>query len=242
MAARIVYEGVRATEGGGGTLFEGQTFHLMRRLPLIDHITNLIEVRCMERCLEQLLTFQANGGQLTNLEQNADIIIADHLRAAPKGAISYTYITKSVQNGTLEDIEECTVEKMSAKIRSGKGSAAVSRPNPAQAQPTKKGRTPFTAADDLLLMRFCMRMERQGASLAGNVIYKQLEEQVSETFYLRDYANHSSTHIILSTPGEIAGLIMFSIERDLTTLTSLARTTGHQCIAAHIKPQCQDQL
>jgi Rap1 Myb domain len=46
------------------------------------------------------------------------------------------------------------------------------------AQPARKGRTPFTADDDRILMEWCTNAERKGLSLKGNDLYKQLEAKV----------------------------------------------------------------
>jgi hypothetical protein len=51
-------------------------------------------------------------------------------------------------------------------------------------QPTRGGRTPFTAEDDRLLMEWVTRAEQQGASIKGNEIYKQLEQKVNAMILL----------------------------------------------------------
>lgn len=102
------------------------------------------------------------------LEKQADIIIADHARKkCPAGSISWKYIQDSVKAGELRDIEEyrCTPMQVgSRKVGSG--------------QPTKQGRTLFTAEDDRVLERWVTKAARQGLSTKGNEIYRQLEAVV----------------------------------------------------------------
>ncbi|PMD31138.1 hypothetical protein L207DRAFT_573195 [Hyaloscypha variabilis F] len=144
--ASIVYEGV----GGGGQLFAGVKFFLMQRLPTRDRWKGLVK---------------ANGGQVVDLEKQADLIIADHARKdIPPGSISWKFIEQSVAKGVLEDIEDHRAGPPVGTIR-----------EVGSVQPAKKGRTPFTAEDDRILMEWCIKAERKGLSLKGNDLYKQLE-------------------------------------------------------------------
>lgn len=166
MAAAVVYQGV----GGGGNLFQGTKFHFLVRVPVKKQWEDLIKVFLphWQIILSILTSPQANGGELVPLEKQADIVIGDHARKdVPAGSISWTYIEQSVKKGKLEDIENHRAGPAVGTIRTV-GSA----------QPTKKGRTPFTAEDDRLLMEWCARAEKKGASLKGNEIYIQLEERV----------------------------------------------------------------
>jgi hypothetical protein len=120
------------------------------------------------RISQRMLTlFKSNGGEIVNLEAQADMIIADHARPKqPPGSISWTYIEKSVQKGELEDIEDHRVTSLTKTTQVG------------AAHLTRNTRTPFTTEDDQLLMEWCTRAERKGVSLKGNILYQQLEEKV----------------------------------------------------------------
>jgi len=103
------------------------------------------------------------------LEKLADLIIADHARKdIPPGSISWKFIEQSVAKGELEDVEDHRAGRPVGTIR-----------EVGSAQPARKGRTPFTAEDDRILMRWCTEAERKGLSLKGNDLYKQLEAKVS---------------------------------------------------------------
>ena len=103
-----------------------------------------------------------------DLEKQADLIIADHARKhIPPGSISWKFIEQSVAKGVLEDIEDHRAGPPVGTIR-----------EVGSVQPAKKGRTPFTAEDDRILMEWCIKAERKGLSLKGNDLYKQLEAKV----------------------------------------------------------------
>ena len=72
-----------------------------------------------------------------------------------------------MKKGELEDIEDHRAGPPVGTIRES-GSA----------QPPRKGRTAFTAEDDRILMEWCVKAERQGLSVKGNDLFKQLEEKV----------------------------------------------------------------
>jgi len=74
-----------------------------------------------------------------------------------------------VKQGQLLDIDEYRAGPAEKTIR-----------EVASRQPTRVGRIPFTAEDDRLLMEWVTRAERQGASIKGNEIYKQLEEKAKK--------------------------------------------------------------
>jgi hypothetical protein len=162
------------------------------------------------------------------LEKQADIIIADHARRnAPPGSISWKFIQQSVAKGELEDIEDHRAGPPVGTIR------AVG-----SAQPTKKGKTPFTAEDDRILMEWCTKAERKGLPLKGNEIYKQLEAKVrfSAEIYWRNMLTYGCRIAgTLSSHGEITGSKTFLIDRDLRYLklaemkmmrTNLPKTTA----------------
>jgi len=166
MAAKVVYQGV----GGGGDLFEGMKFFLMQRIPSRDKWEGLILVSsaaldCCSRCTDK---WKENGGTIVQLEKQADMIIADHARKeCPPGSISWKYIDQSVQQGELLDIEDFRAGPATKTIREvGSG------------LPTRKGRTPFTDADDRILMEWCVKAEQKGIALKGNDLFIQLEAKV----------------------------------------------------------------
>ena len=123
---------------------------------------------------------QANGGIIAPLEKGADIIIADAARKdAPPGSINWKYITDSVKKGELQELDDYPA---SSKVRAAPTVAgASSSSRPVQTQPPRSGRTPFTHEDDRVLMEFCARKERQGASLKGNKIFVELEALVNSS-------------------------------------------------------------
>jgi hypothetical protein len=108
------------------------------------------------------------------LDKNADCIIADHAmrNANPLGALSWKWIDESVKKGKLLLIEDYQAGPPEKTIRAG----GVS-------QSGRTGRTPFTAADDDILMRWVTQAERQGKSVKGNEIYKQLEAKYPRHTY-----------------------------------------------------------
>jgi hypothetical protein len=165
--ATIVYEGTGS--GGGGDLFKGMKFYFLRRVPLRTKWEELVLVRFLYLRFSQLLiSRQSNGGELVKLEKQADIVIADHARKDnPAGAISWKYVEESVKKGELEDIEDHRAGPVTHTAREvGSGG------------PTRKGRTPFTAEDDRILMEWVMKGERAGIAVKGNELFQQLEEKV----------------------------------------------------------------
>lgn len=102
------------------------------------------------------------------LEKQADLIIADHARKdCPTGSISWTFVQDSAKYGALEDIEKHRAGTV-AHVAREVGSSG----------PTRKGRTPFTAEDDRILMRWVLRAEKAGKSTKGNEVFKDLEKKV----------------------------------------------------------------
>lgn len=104
------------------------------------------------------------------LDTQADYVIADHVRKdAPVGSISWKWIEDSVKNGRLEDFEQYPAGSQTQQFQSV-GSRS--------GQPIRKGRTPFTTEDDRILMEYCTRAERRGASMKGNQLYEEIAQQV----------------------------------------------------------------
>jgi hypothetical protein len=96
-------------------------------------------------------------------------MIADHARKdAPPGTTSWKFIEDSVKNGELEDPE---------KYPAGPAIGFI-RPIGA-AQAPRKGRVPFTPADDLILAEWVLQKEVEGMSARGNIMYQDLEKLVS---------------------------------------------------------------
>lgn len=145
------------------------------------------------------------------LEKNANIVIADHARkGAPPGSISWKFIEQSVVKGELEDVDDHRAGPPAGTIR-----------EVGSAQPGRKGRTPFTAEDDRILMEWCVKAERKGLSLRGNDLYKQLEAKVKRTTYLcwgHRLTNGRRIIDTLSSHGETIGSRTYQIARDLLWL------------------------
>lgn len=100
-------------------------------------------------------------------EAHSNIIIADHAQTKqPIGSISWTFIDQSVKNGRLEDQEDHRADAATREVR-----------EVGSAQPARQGRIPFSVEDDTMLMEWCTRAERQGASVKGNVLFQQLEKK-----------------------------------------------------------------
>ncbi|KAK3342781.1 Rap1 Myb domain-containing protein [Neurospora tetraspora] len=161
-SAGIVYEGVlanRTPDGNNnqnpyeGTLFNGLKFWISQRVP-------------DRKSLEE--SVKANGGKTVLLEKHADILIADHvLKNAPVGSVSWKYITDSISEGQLADIDLYRIEHATAQGARPVGST----------MPTKSTRTPYTPQDDNILIHWVVQKERSGAYTRGNKIYMELAEK-----------------------------------------------------------------
>ncbi|KAI7217177.1 hypothetical protein KC333_g4356 [Hortaea werneckii] len=133
-----------------GGLFEGLSFFLVQRLPSRSHFVD---------------TIKANGGRVVKLEQQADYVIADHVRRdCPPGSISYTLIDSAIRNGAVPDPEDHRAGPPVGSIR-----------DVASSVPGKQTRRAFTAEDDKVLWQWVQKAEEQGGSVKGNDIYKHLE-------------------------------------------------------------------
>ncbi|KAL8822695.1 MAG: hypothetical protein Q9191_006575 [Dirinaria sp. TL-2023a] len=139
--AKVIYSDVAATNDLQGDLFRDIKFWLSQR---------------------------ANGGKVVPLDKQADVMIVDHARKeAPPGSYSYTFIEKSIRNGSLEDLEDHQVGPPLGSVRSI-GSIA---------QPAKTTRNKFTEEDDRVLLQWVYSHPQKGGGTEGNEIYKQLEAQ-----------------------------------------------------------------
>ncbi|GAB1741998.1 hypothetical protein NU219Hw_g7394t1 [Hortaea werneckii] len=133
-----------------GGLFEGLSFFLVQRLPSRSHFVD---------------TIKANGGRVVKLEQQADYVIADHVRKdCPPGSISYTLIDSAIRNGAVPDPEEHRAGPPVGSIR-----------DVASSVPGKQTRRAFTDEDDKILWQWVQKAEERGGSVKGNDIYKHLE-------------------------------------------------------------------
>ncbi|EUC44078.1 hypothetical protein COCMIDRAFT_99119 [Bipolaris oryzae ATCC 44560] len=155
MVASVVYEDVN--EGfdfeSGGNLFAGKKFWVAQRVPTRNHLLDEIK---------------ANGGEIVLLEKKADYMIADHFRRdCPPGSISYEFVTKSIKNGELCDPKD---HPAGPPVGEAREPGAIH-------QPTKSGRTPYTAEEDKILYKWARDAELSGSPVSGNEIYKQLEQK-----------------------------------------------------------------
>ncbi|OAA63831.1 Homeodomain-related protein [Cordyceps fumosorosea ARSEF 2679] len=146
MPGGIAYNGIPVQNGG--QIFAGLKFWVAHRVPtrptILDHI-------------------ERNSGIVVPLEKDADYLIADHARKdAPSGAISWKFITESVENGVAQLLDRYRI-----------GHAPAGPREIASNRPIKGGRAPFTAADDAALASFLLAQGNR--NLTGNEIYKLFE-------------------------------------------------------------------
>ncbi|KAK1087569.1 hypothetical protein LTR48_002469 [Friedmanniomyces endolithicus] len=138
-----------------GGLFNGLAFFLLQRLPSRASYVDRL---------------QANGGRVVKLEQQADHVIADHVKSGcPSGSISYTFIDAAIKDGTLPDPKDHLAGPAPGTVRSVGSTVA----------PGKRTRTAFTAEDDRVLWEWVERARSEGGSVKGNEMYKQLEAKNS---------------------------------------------------------------
>lgn len=98
-------------------------------------------------------------------DARADILIADHARKnSPPNSFSWRLITESDKAGRFVDKEPHRIGPPSTAPRSVASGA-----------PTRSFRTPYTAADDALLVAWVSGYEKK----SGNKIYQELESVVS---------------------------------------------------------------
>lgn len=155
MAPGITYEGV--TEGAklqAGILFEGCQFWVAQRVPSRNAM---------------LKDIQANGGEIVQLEKQADYVIVDHFRPkeCPPGSVSYTFVRESIRKGEIEDPDDHSAGPRPGTVR-----------EPSSSRPAKGTRNPFTPEEDRILYRWARAAQQSGIALNGNELYKQLEAQV----------------------------------------------------------------
>ena len=155
MAATLVYENV--TEDAQiqtGHLFEGRDFWVAQRVP---HRTALLAL------------IRANGGEIVQLEKQADWMIADHFRKdCPPGTISYEFIHKSIARGSILDPNDFPA---GPKIGTAREPGSLVRP-------ARFARYAFTPSEDRILYSWVKEAVASGVPMSGNELYKQLEQKV----------------------------------------------------------------
>ncbi|OJD12039.1 hypothetical protein AJ78_07310 [Emergomyces pasteurianus Ep9510] len=153
MAGPVVYSSVSNPTEVPGSLFNDTKFWLSKTVPSRSWIIQQI---------------QANGGKITLLEKDADVLLVDHMRGNnPPGSTSFQYIEKSIQNGKLESLED---------HRAGPQPGYV-RPVGSTTTRQKGHRSAFTAKDDQILYDWVKPFEEKGGRIGGNKIYQQLAEK-----------------------------------------------------------------
>lgn len=109
-----------------------------------------------------LTLLQQNGGVVTPLEKDAQVLIADHARTdAPPGSVSWKYITDSVANGFAQLTDRYCILRPSGRGASGR---------------TKMTRSGFTDAEDAALANWVLSHPKDHY---GNQLYKEFAESVS---------------------------------------------------------------
>jgi len=153
-------------------MFSGRAFFLTQRVPLRTRYADFIK---------------ANGGTIAWNDKQADIIIAVHPSNAPPGAVSWKYIENAIQTSVEPDINDYLLHPR--KDEQNTSDSVIEQ--------TKTKRTPFSDADDKLLIDWVTSHHLQGGALNGNEIYKQLAtKNVRHTYHSwRDrWVKHLSHH------------------------------------------------
>jgi len=174
--ALVSYTDVAPVSELQGQLFAGKKFFLVQRLPTRSRFVSDVE---------------ANGGLLVRFEDQADYIIADHMRKdAPPRSLSYRFIEAAIRNGQIPSENDHRAGQQSSTVRSV-GSRSI---------PGKSTRTPFTAEDDLMLWKWVQSAIARGFMVKGNEIYKQLEEQVRQSRGFATADDEANNYRIQDTP------------------------------------------
>ncbi|KAI4726312.1 hypothetical protein E4T49_05942 [Aureobasidium sp. EXF-10728] len=160
MPPAIVYSDMADAADVRGSVFAGNNFFIVQRVPQRSHFISLVE---------------SNGGRVVKLEAQADYLIADHMRHdAPAGALSYKFIEEAIKQGQIPEDD--------SPFLAGRRKSA--NPVTTAAGPSKKStRTPFTDDDDKLLYKWVKKAEEQGLAIQGNSLYKTLAEHNSRHTY-----------------------------------------------------------
>lgn len=132
---------------------------------------------------------QSKKGVIVPLERQADIIIADDLRArfAPSGALSWKYIIESVDAGRKKSRTLYMINGSEKALGPAQSKAGTSAKKKAD---TPKGpkRVAYTEEDDRALRLHVARRVIKGEAPLGNSLYMDFFEIVS-----RNIAKLSST-------------------------------------------------
>lgn len=188
--AHIVYSGAAQPAEGNNGIFAGIQFWVSHNVPQRSRFVDDVKVQrsfvsgVLERRADQT---QSNGGRISQLEKQADVMIVDHARKyqvpgsyaltplllkygrtltrIPR--YSYTFIEASVRKGVLEDLEDHAVGPPKGAVRTT-GSM----------QPAKATRTQYTSADDNILWDWVQTNPQKFGGTDGNEIYKQLQKKV----------------------------------------------------------------
>ncbi|TQS34805.1 hypothetical protein Golomagni_04799 [Golovinomyces magnicellulatus] len=156
-------------------LFHGMKFFVVQRISSIKR-SEIVQM------------IQTNGGVIVLHETQADILIADHEREEiPPGSISWTFIVESIRKGSCQELEQHRTGLAKGKSRHINRQTGV------------KPREAFSAADDQILLEFCLNAEKEGLNLKGNVIYMQLEQKNNRHTY-QSWRNRWIRHVSKSKP------------------------------------------
>ncbi|TID20673.1 Myb-DNA-bind-2 multi-domain protein [Venturia nashicola] len=138
-------------------MFANTTFWIAQRVPSRTHYISVVKT---------------HGGNVTNLEKQADFLIADHVhhRDAPPGALSYQFLEECAKQGQLLPPDDRAAHLCGPKPGSVREVADASRA-------PKAHRTAFTPGDDDIIREWVKDAVRRGESHAGNEIWKDLERQ-----------------------------------------------------------------
>ncbi|KAI9733957.1 MAG: hypothetical protein M1834_002614 [Cirrosporium novae-zelandiae] len=141
-----------------GNLFESKVFWLSYNVPSRKYYKDIIKV---------------NGGETVELEHDADIKIVDHLKGVSgSDTYSYKYIEDSYNRKTLQNIDEYAIP-----------SKSNTRNPVAPTQKTSRTtRTPFTAADDEILLNW-VKAHGTRNNARGNIIFQTLADQYPRHTY-----------------------------------------------------------
>ena len=193
--AEVVYSEVSGDNDLQGSLFDGVKFWLSQRVPQRSRFITDIKARdTRSSALRSPLTVcrpmvgrsssstsrrmswsWIMRGKRPFLERKSTSVIDCKSFYNPdisRLSYSYTFIEKSIRNGTLEDLEDHKVGPAPGTVRSI-GSTI---------QPPKASRNKYTEEDDRVLWQWVHNHTQKGGGTDGNEIYKQLEAQVGNSY------------------------------------------------------------
>jgi hypothetical protein len=114
---------------------------------------------------------EENGGIVVRKEDQANILIGDHLKPAksPTGSISYKYIDDSIQAGKEKSLDEYLVDEP----------PGVPRQIASKTIHSSSRRNPFTAAEDSFCYAYAQYIIGNKGKVGGNVSWQPLDGMVS---------------------------------------------------------------